>query len=191
MSAEQNAKRTPGIEEAAPVPVDTVQLVQNESQLPPPVADMSSMSQHVDNLATSLDGGIARAYTSSINVTAGMIPGGMTPLGGMTPGGIHGDYLPLDIMTPHHGIDQIESIPNLPLDQVSSILNGPGMDGFSNMGFDDGPMAGPSSGMSERIASDWNENDDYDFPPSVGAHVRLFNSSILNCEDTSENRESH
>lgn len=172
MNVEQSAKRTAAIEEApAAVSLDAAQLTQSESQLPAPVADMSTMSQHVDNLAASLDGGIARAYTSSNNVTAGMIPGGMTPLGGMTPGGMHGDYLPLDIMTPHHGIDQIESIPNLPLDQVSSILNGPGMDGFSNMGFDDGPMAGPSSGMSERIASDWNENDDYDFPPSVGAHV--------------------
>lgn len=173
MSAEQAAKRTSVIEEtaAASVTLDVPQLAQNESQLPPPEADMSSLSQHVDNLASSLDGGIPRAYTSNNNVTAGIIPGGMTPLGGMTPGGMHGDYLPLDIMTPHHGIDQMESIPNLPLDQVSSILNGPGMDGFSNMGFDDGPMAGPSSGMSERIASDWNENDDYDFPPSVGAHV--------------------
>lgn len=177
LSAEQSAKRTSVIEEPVSVSLEVPQLAQNESQLPPPVADMSSLSEHVDNLASSLDGGIARAYTSNNNVTAGMIPGGMTPLGGMTPGGMHGD-MPLDIMTPHHGIDQIESIPNLPLDQVSSILNGPGMDGFSNMGFDDGPMAGPSSGMSERIASDWNENDDYDLPPSVGAHVRhsSFNS---------------
>lgn len=170
LSAEQSAKRSSATDDAVSLSLDAPQLAQNESQLHPPAADMTSTSQHVDNLATSLDSGIARAYTSN-NVTSGMIPGGMTPLGGMTPGGIHGDYLPLDIMTPHHGIDQIESIPNLPLDQVSSILNGPGMDGFSNMGFDDGPMAGPSSGMSERIASDWNENDDYDFPPSVGAHV--------------------
>lgn len=174
LSSEQSGKRASGIEETTSVSLDAPQLGHDDSQLPPSVADLSSLSQHVDNLATSLDGGIARAYTSNNNVTASMIPGGMTPLGGMTPGGIHGDYLPLDIMTPHHGIDQIESIPNLPLDQVSSILNGPGMDGFSNMGFDDGPMAGPSSGMSERIASDWNENDDYDFPPSVGAHVRLY-----------------
>lgn len=183
LSAELSGKKVSGIDEAASLSLDAPQLAQNESQLPPPVAEMSSMQQNVDNL--SLDGGIARAYTSNNNMTASMIPGGMTPLGGMTPGDIHGDYLPLDIMTPHHGIDQIESIPNLPLDQVSSILNGPGMDGFSNMGFDDGPMAGPSSGMSERIASDWNENDDYDFPPSVGAHVCTLkvnsnNSSIVN-----------
>lgn len=90
-------------------------------------------------------------------------------LSGMTPGGIHGDYPMSVIMTPHHhGIDQIESIPNLPADQVSSILNGADMDSYANMGYDDGHP--DSGGMSERIANDWN--DDYDFPPSVGAHVR-------------------
>lgn len=88
-------------------------------------------------------------------------------LSGMTPVGLHGDYG--GMMTPHHhGIDQLESIPNLPVDQVSSILNGASMDGYSNMGFDDGHHA-DSGGMSERIGNDWN--DDYDFPPSVGAHV--------------------
>lgn len=72
------------------------------------------------------------------------------------------------IMTPQHpSIDQIESIPNLPVDQVSSILNGTAMDGFANMGYDAGP-----SGMSERIANDWT--DDYDFPPSVGAPVSQY-----------------
>lgn len=89
-------------------------------------------------------------------------------LSGMTPVGLHGDYPLAGMMTPHHhGIDQLESIPNLPADQVSSILNGTGLDSYSNMGFDDGHHA--DGGMSERIASDWN--DDYDFPPSVGAHV--------------------
>lgn len=84
---------------------------------------------------------------------------------GMTPVGMHGDYDPS--MTPHHhGIDQLESIPNLPADQVSSILNGTGMDGY---GYDDGHQDG---GMSERIGNDWN--DDYDFPQSVGPHVRIF-----------------
>lgn len=153
------AKRAAGFEDVVSLDAPP-QSEQIESHQISPGVDMSS---HVDTLTSTLDGGISRAYTSN-NVTGGIIPGGMTPLGAM-----HGDYLPLDIMTPHHGIDQIESIPNLPLDQVSSILNGPGMDGFSE--FDDGPIAGPSSGMSERIASDWNDHDDYDFPPSVGAHV--------------------
>lgn len=91
----------------------------------------------------------------------------------MTPVSLHGDYsgafTPLDsMMTPQHpSIDQIESIPNLPVDQVSSILNGTEMDGFANMGYDDHHIGG--AGMSERIASDWN--DDYDFPPSVVAPV--------------------
>lgn len=77
-------------------------------------------------------------------------------------------FTPLDhgMMTPQHpSIDQIQSIPDLPVDQVSSILNGTEMDGFANMGYDGGP------GMSERIASDWN--DDYDFPPSVVAPVSI------------------
>lgn len=89
----------------------------------------------------------------------------MTPdyAGGLTP--LNFDH---EIMTPQHpSIDQIESIPNLPPDQVSSILNGTEI-GFDNMGYDDNHQIG-GAGMSERIASDWN--DDYDFPPSVVAAV--------------------
>lgn len=82
-------------------------------------------------------------------------------LSSMTPAGVHGDY------STHPVIDQLDTeIPNLPADTVSKILNG-ASDGYANMGYDDG---NPSSGrMSERIENDWN--DDYDFPPSVGAHV--------------------
>lgn len=127
--------------------------------------------------------------------------GSMTPLnlahGGMTPGDLqHGDYGtagPNDLhhhggggftpagldhgggMTPHHAIENMESIPNIPADQVSSILNGTGMENLGyDGGFDDGagtaamaPARG--GGMSERAANDWN--DDYDFPPSVGPAV--------------------
>lgn len=94
------------------------------------------------------------------------------PSSGMTPVGLDGDYGML--MTPQHpSIDQIESIPNLPVDQVSSILNGAEMDTFSNLGYDDNHMAG----ASERIANDWN--DDYDFPPSVGPAVSLILDPIL------------
>ncbi|KAJ6646198.1 Double-strand-break repair protein rad21 like [Pseudolycoriella hygida] len=108
--------------------------------------------------------------------------GGMTPMhGGMTPAGLHSDFhsdlghpafTPAGLdhggLTPHHGIENLDSIPNLPPDQVSSILNGTGMEnmGFSNMGYDDGAHHTPQSGLSERIAEDWNH--DYDFPPSVG-----------------------
>lgn len=82
---------------------------------------------------------------------------------------LHNDGMGLDHhggMTPHHGIENMESIPNLPADQVSSILNeGAGMDNnigqYANMGFD-----GPPSSPRVAIANDWN--DDYDFPPSVG-----------------------
>lgn len=83
--------------------------------------------------------------------------------GSLTPGGLdHGG------MTPHHTIENIDSIPNLPADQVSSILNGTGMEniGYANMGFD-----GPPSSPRGAIANDWN--DDYDFPPSVGHVSRI------------------
>lgn len=125
----------------------------------------------------------------------GMTPmhydGGSTPMhlpeGGMTPG-YSGDFSAVDMhnpaytpafsahggITPHHGImENLESIPNLPADQVSSILNGTGLEniGFSNMGYDEPPNATPrAGGMSERVQNDWN--DDYECPPSVGPHVR-------------------
>lgn len=129
-----------------------------------------------------------------------MPDGGLTPLnlthGGMTPGDLqHGDYAtagPNDLhhhvgggftpagldhggMTPHHAIENMESIPNIPADQVSSILNGTGMENLGyDGGFDDGAGTAPvaqarAGGMSERVANDWN--DDYDFPPSVGPAV--------------------
>ncbi|EAA09166.4 AGAP004560-PA [Anopheles gambiae str. PEST] len=103
----------------------------------------------------------------------GLSHGGLTPSdlhhGGLTPAGLqHGDLgggmtphgLDHGGMTPHHAsLENIDQIPNLPADQVSSILNEPGMEGFSNMGFD--------GNTSEEIANDWN--GDYEFPPSVGA----------------------
>lgn len=62
-------------------------------------------------------------------------------------------------VTPHHGMmEQLDAIPNLPADQVSSILNGTGME---NIGY---------GAMSERVANDWAE--EYDFPPEVATHVR-------------------
>lgn len=78
----------------------------------------------------------------------------MLPPGGLTPTGLdHGG------MTPNHVIEQIESIPNLPVDQVSSILNAPEMDGYANMGYDN-----QTGHMADH---DWD--GDYGFPASVGA----------------------
>lgn len=71
---------------------------------------------------------------------------------GFTPMGLdHGG------MTPSHVMDNIEPFPNLPVDQVSSILNA----GYTNLGYDNG------SGLDDKISHDWD--GDYDFPPSVGA----------------------
>jgi cohesin complex subunit SCC1 len=103
--------------------------------------------------------------------------------GAFTPGGLdHGG------ITPHHTLEHMDSIPNLPADQVSSILDGPDMNTnvYANMGFDAAgaepasPLPAPDMlhhddqdhhshgqlGMSERIANEWTE--DYEFPPSVG-----------------------
>lgn len=74
-------------------------------------------------------------------------------LGGLTPSGLdHGG------MTPNHVIEHIDSIPNLPVDQVSSILNA----GYTNLGYNDNQSA-----LDDKISHDWD--GDYDFPASVGA----------------------
>lgn len=149
----------------------------NDTLMPPPATPGHISASHPllspDHSAASvpIEGDIPLAFTPS-HMPSGLLPEGMTPLnlvhGGMTPVGLHGDF------SAFPPLDQIESIPNLPVDQVSSILNGAGMDSFANMGYDDHHMAG----ASERIANDWS--DDYDFPPSVGAHVRnLFLNHIF------------
>uniref|UniRef100_A0A1Q3FXL7 Putative sister chromatid cohesion complex cohesin subunit n=2 Tax=Culex tarsalis TaxID=7177 RepID=A0A1Q3FXL7_CULTA len=112
----------------------------------------------------------------------GMTPAGLQHGGGMTPAGLqHGDasHVMPDLpgamtphgldhggMTPHHSsLENIDQIPNLPADQVSSILNEPGMENFSNMGFD-GPAASPARGvLAEDVQNEWNQ--DYEFPASV------------------------
>lgn len=112
----------------------------------------------------------------------------------MTPGNLqHGN------MTPgfHHGLDEnnpmlsdpalnnLDSIPNLNAETVSSILDGTnGMDQhFENLGYD--AQASPSGGISERITNDW----DYDYPASVGGNgeeqmvdesIEQFEERVLN-----------
>ncbi|XP_034473341.1 double-strand-break repair protein rad21-like protein 1 [Drosophila innubila] len=73
----------------------------------------------------------------------------------------HGDLTPAGLdhgqMTPHHaGIGDIDCIPNLPPDQVSSILNET-----------EDPTITDANNFNKtcEISTDWN---DYDFPPSVG-----------------------
>lgn len=114
--------------------------------------------------------------------------GPMTPLHNipMTPGNlshgidIHDDFhhsglTPADLhhggITPHHpGIENIESIPNLPADQVTSILKaaeGISDNGLSNLGYDDlGYVHDSVKDSSGDIVHDWSE--EYEFPQSVG-----------------------
>lgn len=125
---------------------------------------------------------------------AGLQHGGMTPHhGGMTPhhGGMtphHGGMTPHHGgMTPHHAgivahhggitpqhpyMEHIESIPNLPADQVTSILNEAEQNGaphddmpsFEEQHADFGSAKGADT--SAEIANDWAE--EYEFPQSVG-----------------------
>lgn len=117
---------------------------------------------------------------------AGLAHGGLTPgdlnHGGMTPAGLQhgssGHVMPdlpgamtphgLDHggMTPHHAsLENIDQIPNLPADQVSSILNEPGMEHFSNMGYE-GHAASPAREvLHEEAPNEWNQ--EYEFPQSV------------------------
>lgn len=79
----------------------------------------------------------------------GQLPGDLH----LTPAGLcHGG------MTPHHTFDNMESIPNLPADQVSAVLNG----SLDNYGFDGGNNSPGGGGLSDRVANDWH--DDYDLP---------------------------
>lgn len=72
--------------------------------------------------------------------------------GHFTPSGLdHGG------ITPNHCIENIDSIPNLHVDQVSSILNASNVEQFSNMGFE-------NEISSEKITHDWD--GDYDYPQS-------------------------
>ncbi|XP_065083169.1 double-strand-break repair protein rad21 homolog isoform X2 [Ochlerotatus camptorhynchus] len=133
-------------------------------------------------------GGLTPAGLAHGGLTpAGLAHGGLTPgdlqHGGMTPAGLQhgnsGQVMPdlpgamtphgLDHggMTPHHSsLEHIDQIPHLPADQVSSILNEPGMENFSNMGYE-GHAASPArEALHDDVQNEWNQ--DYEFPHSVG-----------------------
>lgn len=85
--------------------------------------------------------------------------------GHFTPSGLdHGG------ITPNHCIENIDSIPNLHVDQVSSILNASGVEQYSNMGFE-------NEISSEKISHDWD--GDYDYQSSE--HVRDIQLLLYNC----------
>jgi len=83
----------------------------------------------------------------------------------MTPGNLAHGLDENNPMLSDPALNNLDTIPNLNAETVSSILDGTnGMDQhFANMGYD--AQASPSGGISERIANDWN---DYDYPASVG-----------------------
>lgn len=146
----------------------------NDSMMPPPVTPSLNISSPQHSMGMPGMPPTPMPATPSLS----HIP--------MTPGNLeHGN------MTPHsysHNLDDnpmlsdpalnnLDSIPNLNPDTVSSILNDAGngeLDHFANMGYD-GHHSPATGGISERIANDWN---DYEYPASVG-NVSLFTQNIL------------
>jgi cohesin complex subunit SCC1 len=132
--------------------LDTNQSFGNDMKLMPPPAQLTSPRQ-------SMMMGMNSPTPQHIPMTPGNLAHG-----GMTPGFHHG----LDENNPmlsDPALNNLDTIPNLNAETVSEILDGTNeMDQhFANMGYD--AQASPSGGISERIASDWN---DYDYPASVG-----------------------
>ncbi|XP_055526718.1 double-strand-break repair protein rad21 homolog isoform X2 [Wyeomyia smithii] len=171
---------TPGLSQ-----LGSPNLGMHTPQMMPPTPGMPSIPM----TPGSLDhGGLSLTGLPHGGLTPGDLHhGGMTPVGlhhgGMTPAGLqHGDsgHLMPDLpgamtphgldhggMTPHHAsLESIDQIPNLPADQVSSILNEPGMENFSNMGYD-GQSHSPARGvLADDVHNEWNQ--DYELSPSVG-----------------------
>ncbi|CRK88226.1 CLUMA_CG002007, isoform A [Clunio marinus] len=117
-----------------------------------------------------------------------MTPGNLTH-GSMTPSGFHHGLDENNPMLSDPALSNLDSIPNLNAETVSSILDGAeGMDQhFANMGYD--AQASPSGGISERIANDWN---DYDYPASVGqsGEEQMIDESIEQFEERVLNKRA-
>lgn len=117
-----------------------------------------------------------------------MTPGNLTH-GSMTPSGFHHGLDDNNPMLSDPALNNLDTIPNLNAETVSSILDGAGgMDQhFANMGYD--AQASPSGGISERIASDWN---DYDYPASVGqsGEEQMVDESIEQFEERVLNKRA-
>jgi cohesin complex subunit SCC1 len=118
-----------------------------------------------------------------------MTPGNLTH-GNMTPGFHHHGLDENNPMLSDPALNNLDTIPNLNAETVSSILDGAnGMDQhFANMGYD--AQASPSGGISERIANDWN---DYDYPGSVGQQAgdeQMVDESIEQFEERVLNKRA-
>lgn len=141
---------------------------QQEASLPEPdfVRDQSELLHaglelrselHAADAAAMMPGTPSMHHLNSPSSGSHLMASGLGQLPGdlhhLTPAGLcHGG------MTPHHTFDNMESIPNLPADQVSAVLNG----SLDNYGFDGGNNSPGGGGLSDRVANDWH--DDYDIP---------------------------
>lgn len=134
---------TQGQEASLPEP----DLMRDQSELLPPGMELRHSELHGAD-ALSLPHMNSPSGNNLMASGLGQLPGDLH----LTPAGLcHGG------MTPHHTFDNMESIPNLPADQVSAVLNG----SLDNYGFDGGHHS-PGGGLSDRVANDWH--DDYDIP---------------------------
>lgn len=123
-------------------------LMRDQSELLPPGMELRHSELHGADVMMPGTPSMHHHMTSNSPMASGLgqLPGDLH----LTPAGLcHGG------MTPHHTFDNMESIPNLPADQVSAVLNG-SFDGF------DGGHHSPGGGLSDRVANDWH--DDYEIP---------------------------
>lgn len=160
--------------------LDTNQTYGSE-MMPPPATPMNQLTSPRQSML-SIPG--MPSPPSHIPMT----PGNLTH-GSMTPSGFHHGLDDNNPMLSDPALNNLDTIPNLNAETVSSILDGAGgMDQhFANMGYD--AQASPSGGISERIASDWN---DYDYPASVGqsGEEQMVDESIEQFEERVLNKRA-
>lgn len=160
--------------------LDTNQTYGSE-MMPPPATPLNSLTSPRQSIM-SIPG--MPSPPSHIPMTPGSLPHGS-----MTPSGFHHGLDDNNPMLSDPALNNLDTIPNLNAETVSSILDGAGgMDQhFANMGYD--AQASPSGGISERIANDWN---DYDYPSSVGhsGEEQMVDESIEQFEERVLNKRA-
>lgn len=154
--------------------LDTTQAYGNELMPPPPA--LTSPRQSIMSIPE---------MTSPPPPHIPMTPGNLAH-GSMTPAGFTHGLDENNPMLSDPALNNLDTIPNLNAETVSSILDGTNeMDQhFANMGY-----TSPSGGISERIANDWN---DYDYPASVGqtGEEQMVDESIEQFEERVLNKRA-
>lgn len=165
----RDAELNPRVSAVSAVPGVSLEFNPNDSIMPPPPTpgfDSLRSPGHMFPMP-ELSGLDPMTPLGGVPMTPGNLPHGMVDLhddfhhSGLTPADLHHGG-----MTPHHSsMENIDALPNLPADQVSSILN-EAENMPENLDLGDLTLVAPAN-KSADLASDWN---DYDFPQSVGVH---------------------